>query len=116
MVSLMSANPKYMAGTVHLVSWQGLQELLASKGLHPGTLSTIWASPFSREKKKADWHGLIDKIKRKINAWGTGWLNPSGKIVLIRVVLSAQPIYACSISLAPQKTMKYITKEIKRFL
>ena len=59
---------------------------------------------------------MVDKIKNKITAWGTRWLNTVGNLVLIKSILSAYPIYTCSISLAPKKTMKYITREIKRFL
>ena len=58
---------------------------------------------FKGRKRAADWQGLVDKIKNKITAWGTRWLNPVGMLVLIKSILSAYPIYAFSISLAPQK-------------
>ena len=71
---------------------------------------------FKGKKKVVHWQGLVDKIKNKISSWGTRWLNPARNLVLINSILAHYPIYACSISLAPKKTMKVVTKELRRFL
>ena len=53
---------------------------------------------------------------RKIGAWGSKWLNPTGKSVLIKDVLTALPLYLCSISLAPQSIIQEINGMMKNFL
>ena len=70
---------------------------------------TIWNSfsylgipIFKGGKKMVDWHSVIDKEK-KINSWGTRWINPAEKLVLIKVVLFAYPIYVYSIYFAPNQ-------------
>ena len=59
---------------------------------------------------------MIDKNKNKINSWGTRWLNPAGKLILIKSIISAYPIYTFSVSLAPNKLMKDVSREIRIFL
>eukprot|EP00253_Pinus_taeda_P033267 PITA_33267 len=34
--------------------------------------------------KAATWNEIIDKVKRKIQQWGTQWLNPAGRIILLK--------------------------------
>ena len=71
--------------------------------------------PIVKGKKRVpDWQGMIDKTKNKINSWGIRWLNPARKLILINSILSAYPSYSFSISLAPKKTMKEFTREIKK--
>ena len=79
-------------------------------------LQLPWDPNFQRKEKVVDWQGMIDQTKNKINSWGIGWLNPDGKLTLINSILSAYPIYSCSISLAPKKIMKEFTREIRRFM
>ena len=77
----------------------------------------ILGIPIFKWKKRAfDWQGWVDKIKNKITSWGTRWLNPARKLVLINFILSAYLIYAYLISLAPKRVMKDVTREIRRFL
>jgi hypothetical protein len=57
---------------------------------------------FKASTKSSCWAPLVDKIKARISAWGSSWLNPAGKLVLIKSVLSSIPIYQCSILLAPK--------------
>ena len=39
------------------------------------------------------WTPMMDKLKARIMAWGTNWLNKVGKLILINSVLTAMPIY-----------------------
>ena len=57
-------------------------------------------------KKKADWKDLVQKIKNKIHSMGAMWLNPTGKLILINVVMDAFPVFTCSISLAPKSIIQ----------
>ena len=51
-----------------------------------------------------------------INTWGATWLNITGKVVLIKAVLSSIPIYQCSILLAPKGVLASIESLLKKFL
>jgi len=39
------------------------------------------------------WLPLMNKMKTRILAWGTTWLNKAGKLILINLVLTSLPIY-----------------------
>ena len=52
------------------------------------------------------WHGIISKIKDKITSWGGYWLTKGGKIILLKSVLSALPIYQASFLLALKHNME----------
>ena len=79
-------------------------------------LQLPWDPNLQGKKRVFNWKVVIDKIKNKINSWEKSWLNPAGKLILINSILYAYPIYACTISLAPNKIMKEFSKEIRRFL
>lgn len=48
--------------------------------------------------------------------WGTTWLNLAGKTTLIKLVLSACPIYLRSGLLAPKNILTQMSAMIKKFL
>jgi hypothetical protein len=62
------------------------------------------------------WHIILQKIKEKFEIWGTYWLNPTGRLVLIKYVLSSLPIYHFSSLLAPMGIKKYLAQDIQKFL
>ena len=61
------------------------------------------------------WLEVISKIKSKIVSWGGHWLTTAGKLILIKSVLSALPIYQSSLLLAPKSIMDQISKLIIDF-
>ena len=63
---------------------------------------------FKINPKTTDWNPLIEKIKKKILAWGVVWLNLAGKMVLIKSVLNSYPMYQCSMMLAPNGNLTKI--------
>jgi hypothetical protein len=71
---------------------------------------------FKATAKSSCWAPLVDKIKARISAWGSSWLNPAGKIVLIKSVLSSIPIYQSSILLAPKGIISKVDALLRRFL
>ena len=71
---------------------------------------------FKASPKSSPWLQIIDKIKSRISTWGESWLNPAGKVVLIKVVLTSIPIYQCSILLAPKRILVNINSLLNNFL
>jgi endonuclease V-like protein UPF0215 family len=79
----------------------GITSILGFKG------HAIWESfkylglpIISGANKRSHWSNIISKIKSKIAAWGGYWLNKGGKLILIKSVLSALPIYQAAFLLA----------------
>jgi hypothetical protein len=62
------------------------------------------------------WHIIIQKIKEKMESWGSIWLNPAGHLVLIKSILSSLPIFQFSSLLAPMGTKKNLAQLIRKFL
>lgn len=54
--------------------------------------------PVSLGPLKADtWNEIIDKIERKVQQWGTMWLNPAGRLVLLKSGITSLPLYRFSL-------------------
>lgn len=62
------------------------------------------------------WSKIINKIKTKITIWGGYWLTKGGKVILIKTVLSALPIYQAAFLLAPKSVTDQISKILRDFL
>jgi hypothetical protein len=62
------------------------------------------------------WFEIVDKITSRIRSWGGQWLNPAGKTVLIKSVLSSLSIFQCSGLLAPKSILEKIGKSLRCFL
>eukprot|EP00253_Pinus_taeda_P006485 PITA_06485 len=67
-------------------------------------------------KTRSLWSEIISKIKTKIGAWGGYWLTKGGKIILIKSLLSALPIFQAAFLLAPRNVMEQISKLLRDFL
>ena len=59
---------------------------------------------------------MIEKIKKKILAWGVIWLILAGKTIMINLVLKIYPLYQCSMMLYPNGILKKIKGLLKPFL
>jgi hypothetical protein len=62
------------------------------------------------------WQEIIGKISARIQNWGGRWLNPAGKTVLIKSVLSSLSIFQCSGLLAPKGVLDKISRALRSFL
>lgn len=62
------------------------------------------------------WNEILDKIKRKIQQWGTMWLNPAGRLVLLKSGLISLPIYRFSLLQAPMIFHHKLEKALRHFL
>ena len=42
---------------------------------------------------KADWHWLLSKLEKRLKSWCHKWLSRAGRLVLVKSVLEAIPVY-----------------------
>ena len=68
------------------------------------------------QNKPSFWVEVISKIKAKIASWGGQWLTKAWKLIMIKSILLALPIYQSSLLLAPKPIMDQISKLIRDFL
>ena len=62
-----------------------------------------------------EWDWLIIKVEKMINNWSFRWLSKGGKIILIKVVLEAIPVYWMHFSI-PMGIIEKIKKICFKFL
>jgi hypothetical protein len=95
----------------------GISAILGFKG-HENweRVQYLGLSITSGGNKRTDWSTLISKIKNRIAAWGGFWLTRSGKVTLIKTVLSAIPLYQAAFLLAPRSVNEQIAKLMRDFL
>jgi len=51
--------------------------------------------------KIADWTWLISKMEKRLNTWYYKYLSRASRLILIKVVLEATPVYWMSLALIP---------------
>jgi len=66
--------------------------------------------------KHASWRALLDKLEAKLSSWMYRSLNMASKIILIKSVLQAMPLYLFSIITAPKWVLKQIHNLQRNFL
>jgi len=71
---------------------------------------------FQSVSSSQDWKAILDKLTRRIQSWGAPWLNPTGKIILIKSILSTLTIFQCVGLLAPKGILEKISKLLRGFL
>eukprot|EP00253_Pinus_taeda_P023265 PITA_23265 len=73
--------------------------------------------PVSIGNKRADvWELTLDKMKRKVQKWGTSWLNPTRRLVLLKSGLSSLPLYQFSLAQAPTSFLIKMDNVLRFFL
>lgn len=72
--------------------------------------------PISKESMKAEiWTKQIEKMQEKIKNWGMMWLNMAGRVILIKALLAALPIYQYAIIMelaSAHKQMELIIRSL----
>lgn len=58
--------------------------------------------------QKIDWHWLINKAEEKIQLWCNKWLSRGGRLILIKVVLEAIPVYWALLAEIPKSIMNKV--------
>jgi hypothetical protein len=66
--------------------------------------------------KKGDWQWLIAKVEKKINHWCNRWLSRGGRLVLVKVVLEAIPVYWISLAWVLKGVLEAIRKLCYKFI
>ncbi|WVZ95975.1 hypothetical protein U9M48_041672 [Paspalum notatum var. saurae] len=66
--------------------------------------------------KKVDFQYLLDKISRKLTNWHGRNLTQAGRLVLVKSVLSSQPMHTLSVIIVPREVHGEIDRLRKRFL
>jgi len=65
---------------------------------------------------KRDWTWLIGKVEKRLNIWCHKWLSRAGRLVLVKSVLEAIPVYWMSLAWIPKGTLESIRRICFRFL
>ena len=92
----------YFFGFPGFVKWEKIKYL--------GLPLTLGSSPPSL------WLDVLAKLKAKIASWGGQWLTKAGKLMLIKSVLSAFPVFESSLLLALKSILAQISKLVRDFL
>ncbi|XP_016715474.1 uncharacterized protein [Gossypium hirsutum] len=66
-------------------------------------------------KKKEAFQNIIDRLRKRVNGWGSRMLSQGCKEVFIKIVLQAIPIYAMSCFLLPKSLCVDMEKVLNRF-
>ena len=66
--------------------------------------------------KQVSWKDLLDKLKQKLNLWTFQALNFPSKLILVKSVLQAMPLYLFSVLAAPKSVIKQIRNIQRNFL
>jgi len=65
---------------------------------------------------KRDWEWLIGKVEKRLRGWSHKWLSRAGRLVLVKSVLEAIPVYWMSLAWIPKGTLESIRRICFRFL
>ena len=66
--------------------------------------------------RKIEWAWLLSKIEKRIGAWSHKWLSRAGRLVLVKAVLEAMPIYWMPLIWIPKGILEKIRKLCFSFL
>eukprot|EP00253_Pinus_taeda_P021304 PITA_21304 len=73
--------------------------------------------PVSLGPLKAEtWNEIIDKVKRKVQQWGTHWLNPAGRLILLKSGITSLPLYRFTLYQAPAIFHHKLEVSLRNFL
>lgn len=65
---------------------------------------------------KKDWSWLIGKVKKRLKVWSHKWLSRAGRLVLVKSVLEAIPVYWMFLSWIPKGILERVRRICFRFL
>lgn len=70
----------------------------------------------ANSKKVSTWDPMLEKLRNRLNAWGSRYVSLGGCIVLINSVLNAIPIFFLSFLKIPAKVLRMVTRIQREFL
>jgi hypothetical protein len=59
---------------------------------------------------------LVTKVEKKINHWCNWWLSRGGRLVLVKEILKAIPVYWISLAWVPKGILEKIRKLCYQFI
>ena len=65
---------------------------------------------------KKDWKWLLEKLDKRLKSWSHKWLSRGGRLVLVKAVLEAIPVYWMSLSWIPKGIPEEARRICFRFL
>ncbi|PKA53843.1 Putative ribonuclease H protein [Apostasia shenzhenica] len=91
--------------------------LVNKLGFHQLRLGKYLGIPLLfRRPAKADFNGLLSKVRSQISLWGVRFLSFAGRLTLINSVLSSLPVYSISHTYVPHSVLSDIKKILRHFL
>lgn len=73
--------------------------------------------PLEANPRRYDsWKGVIDNVRRRLNAWKGRFLSLGRRIVLIKSVINSIPLFFMSVFRIPKKVLKELESLARRFL
>jgi len=65
---------------------------------------------------KRDWVWLVGKVEKRLRVWSHKWLSRAGRLVLVKSVLEAIPVYWMSLAWIPKGILEIIRRICFKFL
>ncbi|XP_057871389.2 uncharacterized protein LOC131077832 [Cryptomeria japonica] len=62
------------------------------------------------------WQGILDKFRSKVSHWTYRWLSSTGRVLLLKTVVQALPIYRCCVQNPPASFMRKFDALSRQFL
>ena len=70
----------------------------------------------SNKYQNADWHWLVDRIERRVTHWCNRWISRGGRLVLVKAVIEAIPVYWHILADIPKGILIKIKKTCASYL
>ena len=70
----------------------------------------------ANSKKVSTWEPMLEKLRTRLNAWGSRYVSLGGRIVLLNSVLNAIPIFFLSYMKIPPKVLRLVIRIQRDFL
>lgn len=95
-----------------------LRSLAAILDVSVGTLPITYlgAALGGNPKRRSFWNPVLEQMRGKLGLWSSKWLSLSGRLVMLKSVMSAVPIYHMAIFLAPVGIIGEMEKLMRGFL
>ena len=71
---------------------------------------------FLGAQRRDYWQGILDKFRSKVSHWTHRWLSSAGRVILLKTVVQALPIYRCCIQAPPANFVREFDAISRQFL
>eukprot|EP00253_Pinus_taeda_P008490 PITA_08490 len=74
----------------------------------------FWIKP--KNHRIADWVWLVNKVEKRLNVWSHKYLSRAGRLVLIKSVLEATPVFWMALAWIPRNILARLQQICNRYL